>query len=70
MWWSGEGFHCTEGEEGSAAGAAAAAAVGFWDICCKVCVCLWLARLAGWLAGWLAGHAGCCPDRHVQRTLP
>ena len=65
MWWSGEGFHCTEGQEGSAAGgaaAAAAAAVGFWDIYCKVCM-----PLAGW-PGWLAGldvHTG-CPHMHVQ----
>ncbi|KAL4428854.1 hypothetical protein ABPG77_005292 [Micractinium sp. CCAP 211/92] len=35
MWWSSEGFHC--GEEGAADGpAAAAAALGFWDIYKKV----------------------------------
>lgn len=31
MWWSSEGFHCGEAEEGSAAGA-----ISFWDIYRKV----------------------------------
>ncbi|KAL4451519.1 hypothetical protein ABPG75_007181 [Micractinium tetrahymenae] len=36
MWWSSEGFHCGEEGEADGAAAAAAAALGFWDIYKKV----------------------------------